>query len=489
MFISGKPVWAQDILDSIISINFSKGIRVQVLDTIQAQSLIRLSYSEEVEPYRSVELTKGRYTVKELLDTLFNDVQIEYLVKGSALVLSPFVRDSLYPERKIIEGKIISKREKTVPFATLYIKGSSVGTIANAEGKFRFVLNRSKPTDTLVVSCMGYGRREILPKDYNNGYMVVKLEPSSIPIKDVIVRPENADRLIEQSLDLVHKNYNTKSTLFTAFFREASKQDNEYISLTEALIDINKSAYTSPSHDLIRLVKGRNGTNITKSELVNLVVEGGLYNGLRLDVVKYRSYFYDVDALELCDYKFLKTTPYNNRHTYIIAFNMKEDLNYPGFDGKLYIDAKSLALVRAEFKLSQQGIKYARSLLIKKTPKGFRSMPIHAKYEVEYRNYSGIWNLHYARSEISLRVRQARRKRQKGFSCVFNSTSEFVITNEIVNAKRKIKVREAVKSNDVLVKQVQETANNFWLEDNVIIPEIPLEKTISKLQSEGIIPD
>lgn len=488
IFVTIPVVLTQNILENKIQISFETGTREQFIDTIKSQTQFRFLYTDLVSPEQQVTIGTGDYSIGELLDTLFFDKDLSYIVRNDLIILSPKGKEHELEQKVIIQGRVTARKEKSVPFATVYLLENSRGTITNAEGYFRLIIPESLSGDTLVISSMGFEEAKIAPEEYKNSDLTIRLKSSYIPIKDVIVRPNDPEKLVMQSFNARKNNYSKQKTLLKGFFRESSKQNDDYISLTEALIEINKSSYLSSADDLVRLVKGRNGTNINQSELVNLVVEGGLYNGLRLDIAKYGSYFYAEDALDECNFRMLKNTMYNGRQTYIVWFDMKENPDYSGYTGRLYIDAESLALVRAEFELSPAGIRYARSVLIKKTPKGFKAKPLYAKYEVEYRFYNDIWNLHYARNELKIKVRKTRGKKNKGYSSDFISKSEFVITDQIINPDKNIRYREASRSNDILVRQVENTGSTFWLDDNVIVPEEPLLSTIEKLQNEGILP-
>lgn len=478
---------SQSLLDQEISLDFDFGTREQFIDSIISRCGVRFLYTDLIHPHKEESILKGKYSVKQLLDSIFVSEPIDYLLEDDLIILSPIPKPKVRSEKLIIQGSVVAKRDKKIPFATIYLKNTSKGTISNADGEFKLIIPEEYQQDTLMVSSLGYLPKEILPNQFHTEKLIINLEPAYIPIRDVIVRPQNPELIIKQSLDKINVNYPTNTELLTAFFRESSKQNNDYISITEALIEISKTSYDIENDDLIRLVKGRNGTNTNQSDLVNLVVEGGLYNGLRLDVVKYGSYFYSEDALQECDFQLLKTTVYNGRHTYVIEFDMKKGLQYSGFRGKVYIDLESLALVRAEFELSPEGIRYAKALLIKKSPMGYKVKPMYAKYEVEYRYYSDLWNLHYARSDLGIKVKKIRGKRNKGYSCDFNSAAEFVITDQVKDPSLKIRAREASKPRDILVKQVQDTQGDFWFESNVIVPEEPLSKTILKMQEEGIL--
>lgn len=485
--LSIPGVLAQQILENQIHINFETGTREQYIDTIKSQSHLRFLYTDLVSPEQPATIGAGVYSIRELLDSLFFDKDLSYIVRNDLVILAPRGKEQELEQKVVIQGRVSARKDKPVPFATVYLLENSRGGITNAEGYFRLIIPESLSTDTLVISSIGFEEAKIPPEEYKNKELTIRLKSAYIPIKNVIVRPNDPEKLVMQSFDARKNNYSTEKTLLTGFFRESSKQNDDYISLTEALIEINKSSYISSANDLVKLVKGRNGTNINQSEWVNLVVEGGLYNGLRLDIAKYGSYFYGEDALEECNFKMQKNTMYKGRQTYIVWFDMKENPDYSGYTGRLYIDAESLALVRAEFELSPAGIRFARSALIKKTPKGFKANPLYAKYEVEYRFYNDIWNLHYARSELKIKVKKSRGKKNKRYSSDFISKSEFVITDQVVNPGKNIRFREASRSNDILVKQVENTKGTFWLDDNVIVPEEPLLSTIEKLQKEGIL--
>jgi hypothetical protein len=486
-----NQISAQDVLTTKVVIHDSIEKRSWYLNEIKNQTGFDLLYSTAIHPDEPIKVKPGKYPVKQLLDSLFVSQSFFYVEQDSLLILSPRTTnksiDSLKKQNVIVEGKVFARHHQPIPYAAIYFKNRSKGTIANYDGEFRFLVPEDHIADTLTISCMGYESVNIPPEMYSVSRLDVQLKPASFLIKDVIVRPHDVKSIVRESYDHIGANYSNKPLLLKAFFREASKQNNDYISLTEAVVDISKSSYISDSDDLIRMEKGRNGTNIKESELVNLKVEGGLYNGLRLDVAKYSTYFYGEDMLNYCDFKLLKTIFFEGRQTYVIGFAMKDGLKITGYNGRLYIDSETYALVRGEFEISPVGLRYAKNELVKKTPRGYRVKPIYAKYRVEYRYYNGYWNLYYAHSELKIKVRKERGKENKGFSCDFVSTSEFVVTGTIKNPEARVRYREAASSNDVLVEQVKNTSADFWGNDNVIVPEEPLQITINKLQKEGVI--
>ncbi len=457
----------------------------QYLYLIDKVSPYKLAYSSAIVENKRIAIYSDSIRLTELLDTLFTTHELHYIVRGNQLILSP--QASSEDEKQVKLSGIVrnSRNHRPIPFANVFVPFESTGTITNSEGEFELVLSRDNLPDSIVFSCMGYTSGSIYPQEYLTNRIEAELHPYRFQIDELIVRPEDPVDLILAALEKKGENYSRKPVMLTAFFREASRQNDNYIGLSEALIDIYKTSYLSDENDLVRMKKGRRGTNIQESELVNLVVEGGLYNNMQLDVMKYGVSFLDPDYFIHYDYNLVKQLTYNNRQTYIIEFTYKDDLDMPGFNGKLYLDAQSLAVVRVEFSISMESLKHAYAMLVKKVPQGFRIRPKYGNYEVEYRYYDGTWNLSHARSEISLRLHKKRNRKKSGFSCYFTTSSEFVITGQTQGNIEKIKYRDASKPHDILYEQISDTDLEFWGNETVIMPEEPLLKTLEKFLSKN----
>ena len=75
------------------------------------------------------------------------------LLLGSWLLLTPVVAQTTLP----IEGQVVQAAGGApVPFATVGVRGQSLGSAADEQGRFRFVVPAAAGADTLVFSCLGY---------------------------------------------------------------------------------------------------------------------------------------------------------------------------------------------------------------------------------------------------------------------------------------------------------------------------------------------
>lgn len=475
--------YSQGVLNHYIKLPPQELSVEQYLDYIHKTTGFSLAFNYDLVENRRLALLADSMRLRVLLDTLFTEHKVKYFFRDNTLILAPVMNDVAKRDHILVKGAIVNERnDKAIPFATVYVPGASIGTISNYEGNFELFLPVRDSIDSLEVSCIGYKPAIIKSRDFLTGKVQVRLRPSNFQIDELIVRPEDPKTLIRESLEKKDENYSTKPAMLTAFFRESSKQNDHYIALSEAVIDIYKTSYANDDPDLVKLKKGRHGTNIEQPELVNLVVEGGLYNSMQLDIVKYGVSFIDPDYFNAYDYTLTRHIFYQGRLTYVISFRFNGNAPITGFDGKLYMDVETLAIVRADFEISDKGLDKARSILVRKSPPSFVVKPKHAQYEVEYRYYDSTWNLMQARSDIAFKLRKKRGHQNKGFSCIFSSTSEFVITGRNTVKFEKIKYRDASKPHDILYDQITSTDPGYWGTENIILPEEPLLKTIEKLK-------
>ena len=91
-----------------------------------------------------------------------------------------------------MDGTVVDARNhQPVPFATLGVKGQSIGTVANEHGVFHFAINADAVSleEQLIVSSVGYQPTTILISQFKRGRQVLELTPSSTALSVVTVKP------------------------------------------------------------------------------------------------------------------------------------------------------------------------------------------------------------------------------------------------------------------------------------------------------------
>jgi hypothetical protein len=481
---TGIPALAQQsLLDREICLSHNTGEIDQLLKEIGRKGKFSFTYTSRIQVHRMGSVLLKKQLVRDHLADIFRYDSIKILEQNNKLLLVPISRKpQIVFNFRSLKGLVIdSKTRRSLPYTNVFLNNKSTGTVSNADGRFELKVESSDIDDTLGISHIGYKLVTIPFEELDTTFLIIRLSTEKVQIKEIVVKPLDPIYILTKVIERIPLNYDRKPAILTGFFRESTQQDNKNISLSEAVISIFKEPYTAFRDDQIKILKGRKGSNTDEKEFVDFVVQGGLYNNLQLDIVKNLPTFLDPDYFALYEYRMERVISHFERLTYVIEFDQREGVKYPCYKGKVYVDVESLAIVGASFELPEKGMSYATGIYVKKTPKRMGAKPINAYYQVFYRLYHNKWNLSNARSEILIRVRRRRDKQQDKFNSVFASVSEFVITNKDTANIARFKTDEVSRPKDVLVEQIGETDLEFWGNENIIIPDEPIEKTIIRL--------
>jgi len=479
----------QGLLDHEVTLSRNTGEIDVLLKEIARKGKFSFTYTSQIQTQRMASVLNKRQTVRSHLLDIFRYDSIKILEQNKKILLIPLIKEPITVFNfRSIKGLVIDERtRRPLSYTNVFLRNKSTGTISNASGRFELKISSSEFNDTLGVSHIGYEQIFVPVISIDSGVLIIRLSTDKIQIKEVVVKPLDPIYILTKAVENIPRNYDREPAIFTGFFRESTQQDNKNVSLSEAIINVFKESYTSLRDDQIKIFKGRKGNNIDQKEFVEFIVQGGLFNTLQLDIVKNHPTFLDADYFALYEYHVERTISHFERLTYVIGFEQREGVKYPCYKGKVYIDVETLAIVGASFEMPETGMSYAAGIYVKKTPRHTGVKPISAQYQVYYRYYNNRWNLSNVRSQILIRVRRKKDKQQDKFNSVFASVSEFVITNKDTTNVVRFKPDEISKARDVLEKQIGTTDYEFWGEENIIIQDEPIEKTMLRLRRKNSI--
>lgn len=475
------------LLDREIHLSQTSGQIDHLLREIARKGKFSFTYTSQIQSQRFAAVMHKKQPVKDHLADIFRYDSIQILEQNNKILLIPLLKKpKTVTHVRSIKGLVIDARTRhPLPYSSIFLSNKSTGTITNQTGRFELKVHAGDYVDTLGISHIGYKMATIPLSSVDTSSLIIRLSSERLQIREVVVKPLDPIYILTKAIERISDNYDRKPAVYTGFIRESTQQDNKNVSLSEAIINVFKEPYVSKREDQIKIFKGRKGNNLVAKELVDFVVQGSLYNSLQLDIVKNRPTFLDADYFALYEYSLEKTISHLERPTYVIAFRQREGVRYPCFKGKVYVDVETLAIVGAFFELSEKEMSYTEGVYVKKSPRRIGVKPLHARYQVFYRLYHNKWNLSNVRSELLIRVRRKKDKEMNKFNSVFTSVSEFVITNKDTANIARFKADEISKPRDVLVDQIGETDLTFWGDENIIIPEEPIEKNIVKFNRKS----
>ena len=371
-----------------------------------------------------------------------------------------------------------------IVFASVFIVGTNIGTVSNGDGEFVLKVPPDENKGALGASFIGYKTTNINLNSISSGKVIIKLEPSPIPIKEVIIRSEDPVDLIKQAKKNIPENYSNAPYMVTAFYREIIKQNRSYIGVAEAVLDVYKSSYTSTfDNDRVKIYKGRKSMDVKRMDTLLFKLQGGPRTSFLLDIVKNPGGVISNDFMEFYDYNLDGVIEVEKRQTYVISFDQKDGVEYPLYTGKLYIDAENMAISGIEFRLSEKSIDEAIDEYVRKRPVNLKAEVEGANYLVNYRQINGKWYFSSIKSELVLNCKWDR----KLFKSKYTATLEMAVTDMDTENIDRYKFKDATGMSDVFADQVNYFSDdNFWGNYNTIKPEESIEAAISKLNKKII---
>jgi hypothetical protein len=382
------------------------------------------------------------------------------------------------------KGSILdSKTKNELIYASITVSGTSISTISNSEGKFAIKIPKQKQNESLVISFLGYKNKVVSIKELKPDKNILYLEPSNTMLEEVVVNTSDAYTLFLGVLNNRLQNYGDDPIEMTGFYRETIRKRRTYVSLSESILSIQKQPFISTAPDQISLFKGRKNTDYTKLDTVNFKLQGGPFSALYVDVIKYPSFIFSKNALEIYDFSLEENTQINGKQVLVLAFKQKPSYENPLYYGKLYIDAKSLAVVSATFSLNVEDKIRAGLLFTRKKPAGLDVYPTEVSYQINYRQQNGKWIFAYSRGDLTFKLNWAKRI----FNTVYTSTIEMAVTDWKKQDIKEVQTTQELSSNVIMSDKVESLADpDFWGKYNIIEPEKSIEQAIRKIQRKAL---
>jgi TonB-linked SusC/RagA family outer membrane protein len=166
-----------------LSVNMQNVPIKQVLEKIENQSDFRFFYSDskiDVEKVIDIDLTNK--SVEEILQHVFQGSEINYKIVDKHILLSSLTFENTQQQQKSISGKVTDPSGATIPGVSVVVKGTSIGTVTDANG--RFSLSNIPERASLMISFVGMKTQEIAVGKLSS--IDITLSEESFGIQEVV---------------------------------------------------------------------------------------------------------------------------------------------------------------------------------------------------------------------------------------------------------------------------------------------------------------
>ena len=460
-----------DPLSRLISIQMDSTSIESFLEKLVADNELYFSYNPDLLPVEKTNFSFINQPLGDVLRRLLPDSAYTVTLIDRQLIIT-----RIEPKPLKAVGKVVEKDGKTpIGYAAVTVEGTYIGTMTNREGNFDLKIPYPLRNNNLVVSSLGY-KQQVMSQKMLEQQPLIMLQEESIRLREIQVKPTDPRAILQQFRNTIAINYADEPQLMMAFYRETARQDDNYVGVWEAVMEILKSPYKYNDPDRVRFIKGRKADLNRKPKEVFLKVQGGPLGVNNLDVVKNPETFLDPEYEYLYQYRLEQPEMVNGRLTWVIRFNRLVETDFPCFNGKILIDAETYALVGAEYSYDKKSLKINGDSFIQKEPFGFDTRPENVEYSVQYRLVDGKWQFFSGHSDIIFRVKQKRK-----FKTDYHNVTDILVTQQYPFPKRARFGPEGIfHEKDVFSEKIGIYDKAYWENYNVIKPDEDLRKAIKE---------
>lgn len=486
--IEGVLQAQQNALYQPVSVKFNNTLIDSAFKILEKKTHLDFTYNSNLIPkLRKITATFDSVPLSIILDSLLQKPLIQYKIIENQLVFYEKKSSSSLPPpnkepQKIITGKIVDYYTKrTLPFSSVSIQNRPVGVISNEDGYFVFKVPDQYKNDTLVISRLGYYLYKIPIVDIHK-YKTYEMYERTVSLPEILIRNTSPTALVRHAILKIPKNYFTGPYLMRSFYREMIKKDKHYLSYTEAILDIYKKPMRPTLfRDEVKVEKERKYSDINSRDTIMFKLKGGIEAILELDIIRNPLEFIQLNENKY-QYNLVDMEYMDGKLSYVIRFAPEEGQEEPAFDGEMYIDAQSLAILEIRFGYSKKSLKKLRNVFIVKNTRHLKSYPIENHYVVSYQEFNGKYYIHHILGNIGLKVK----RKKKWLASRYSVTFEMINTDIENKSPTRFAASKTIKPNRIFSDMVSGSRHITWKNQNTIPPEKNITKALKKFKMENL---
>ncbi|MEM9681371.1 MAG: carboxypeptidase-like regulatory domain-containing protein [Bacteroidota bacterium] len=320
----------------------------------------------------------------------------------------------------LISGKVVDKNtSEPVPFAHIFIVGTSIGSISDLYGHFSLKVPDQHLAKEFQVSCLGFEPTSFLMQNQSEP-IIIRLEEDIIRLEEVVVKPKSAVNLLKDAFAKIYDNYDTTDLIHSGYYEMISKVDTTLVRKIEAMIDIYKPKLDTqkeykrlPSDSIyISEMYAQSGKGIDYKLKAMVDWENTPYLLGNRDFVREFTYVKNSEESMLDRYNFRVENMIllQDRETYVISVTPKKGKRKTYWNGKIFLDEETLAFSKID---------------VTSTPKMFKKLKTGLGYKLQ----SKVNNVKYDSGAWKESVNYIFSDGKWHFSSV-NSSKQFLISSK-----------------------------------------------------------
>ena len=411
---------------------------------------------------------------------IINTLIIIIFLSGSNITYSK-AQDK--PNYITIEGVVKDKQnKKKLEYVNISVPGTNVGVVTNINGEFSLKIQDSLQVEEVEFSHIGYFNHKLPVNNQNLLDIEVLLTPNSKVLDEIVVYTNNPRQLVEAAINKIESNYSSSPMLLTGFYRETVQKGKRYIDISEAIVNVYKTAYDKDIYqDKAQILKGRRLLSPKISDTLAVKLLGGPNLAIFADIVKNSDFILNLETLSYYQFKMENPVNIDEQPHFVISFKPQVIIPYALYKGRLYINQSNMAISQVEVNLDMDDKNKATQFILWKKPSKLRFNPEENSFFITYKQRGNRTYLSYIRNTIKFKSDWKRKLFPTGYTVV----SEMVVTDIKEQKKSGIPSKMVFGKDKALSDKVSSFYDpDFWEDYNIIEPTESLQSAVGKLKKQ-----
>lgn len=279
-----------------------------------------------------------------------------------------------------ISGKVLDKNNNDpLPFATIAIKGTILGTTTNSQGGFVLSIPDQYRNSSIIVSFMGYQDNEIPISELKDGEVIL-MEEYIFELQEIEIRPWEVWDYINAAWKNVPVTHTDKPYISSGYYSEYITENDSYLKFTEGVIDTYNIPYGDTASFHSKIVQARTRKDIETLKFMRKRIDkrmekekkkaikrgeeweetnlddeivnssfGGPSQILEADPLRDTASFIDPRLKKYWNHEIAGYTRIFDQNVIIISYESRKKYEQQKGKGKIYISLEDDAFVAFEF--------------------------------------------------------------------------------------------------------------------------------------------
>lgn len=168
----------------VVSLNLKNVTLQQVIWAIENQTNFIFMYSkDDLDKSGKISVNLSNESVEKILEKCLQGTGLTYVIQDEVIVLRPQTVMNL-PGKLTLTGLVVDRQGNPLPGVTILLKGTSMGSVTDAQGNFKFEIPEMKEM-VLVFSFVGMKKKEVAY--HGEKELKIVLEEEAAEIEEVVV--------------------------------------------------------------------------------------------------------------------------------------------------------------------------------------------------------------------------------------------------------------------------------------------------------------